>query len=74
MILGETALSILLVVVATATKGVHAFASADRVASRSCTSTNLFSTIDATKIVPPREVTGENAAEPFESHVQKTYG
>ena len=81
MIVGSKALTALFLL-ATSESTSQAFvpsASASASAASSAfrqttTSSQLFSTIDKVRVTPPPEVTGDNAAELFEAHVQKTYG
>ena len=80
MIVGNKALTALFLLAASASTS-HAFvptasasASASTKSNMQIRQTKLFSTIEKVKVTPPPEVTGENAADLFEAHVQKTYG
>ena len=79
MIVGNNkALSALLLLAASASS-TQAFvpsasASASAAVSSGVRQTQLFSTIEKVKVSPPPTVTGDNAADLFEAHVQKTYG
>ena len=78
MIVGSKALTALFLLAASASTSqafVPSAASASAASSASIRqTTKLFSTIDKVRVTPPPEVTGDNAAELFEAHVQKTYG
>lgn len=81
MIVGNNALTALFLLAASASTSQafvpSASASASAAASairQTTTSSQLFSTIEKVKVTPPPEVTGDNAADLFEAHVQKTYG
>ena len=80
MIVGSKALTALFLLAASASTSQAFVPSASASASTSSairqttTSSQLFSTIDKVKVTPPPEVTGDNAADLFEAHVQKTYG
>jgi hypothetical protein len=75
MLYGKLAVSALFLLAASArVSSADAF---QRPFVRTISSTHLYSTKDKqaiSKIVPPREVSGADAAELFEEHVQKTYG
>ena len=78
MIVGSKALTALFLLAASASTSQAFVPSASASTSTSAASairqTQLFSTIDKVKVTPPPEVTGDNAADLFEAHVQKTYG
>ena len=76
MIIGSKTLSALLLLAASAasTQAFVPSASASASAASSGTSSQLFSTIEKVKVSPPPTVTGDQAADLFEAHVQKTYG
>ena len=79
MIVGNNkALSALLLLAASASS-TQAFvpsasASASAAVSSGVRQPQLLSTIEKVKVSPPPTVTGDNAADLFEAHVQKTYG
>ena len=74
MIVGNNkALSALLLLAASATSS-QAFVPSASASRSSSSSSQLFSTIEKVKVSPPPTVTGDNAADLFEAHVQKTYG
>ena len=76
MIVGNKALSALLLLAASAssTQAFVPSASASASVSSGVRQTQLFSTIEKVKVSPPPTVTGDQAADLFEAHVQKTYG
>ena len=79
MIVGNKALTALFLLAASASTSQAFVPSASASASTSASSairqsSKLFSTIEKVKVTPPPEVTGDNAADLFEAHVQKTYG
>ena len=80
MIVGRKALTALFLLATSASTSqafvpsASASASASSAIRQTTTSSQLFSTIDKVKVTPPPEVTGDNAADLFEAHVQKTYG
>ena len=79
MIVGNQALTALFLLAASASTSQAFVPSASASASTSAASairqsSKLFSTIEKVKVTPPPEVTGDNAADLFEAHVQKTYG
>lgn len=85
MFLGKTSLSSVLLLAASVSQSdafVAGGSTPSKTPSTPAATTRLFSTIDkpstavgtAPKVLPPPEVTGDDAADLFEAHVQKTYG